>query len=372
VFYQAPPVRLVIDGVAPRGMAPLRPEPQEGGRIAFGRLPSGRVRLLGHVVWDERDDERLRRTGIVRVFVNGFQQLPATLRPAVGSQRERGFEADLLLNQPRNQVEVALPDHLEKDASSPARFNLACEKPERAQRLHLLLVSAQARDGKPLEERFLKAVQSSEDQQVGLRAAAFERVFVYVPLVGSDVRREYLLNHLHAVRTRIRDLSAGGSPASDVVVFYYQGGEAVNAQGNLFQAAGGAGRPGRQTAFTCDDLVKFFADTPGAHVLLFDVGRGAPPREAARDRLIDWDDSYPEAKNMAVLRYAFLGRPDAPQDPSLLQALQEFMPRSVRLVDVTEQVRRLAEAVRTGEGVSLRFSEHLPGPIGGMVISKQP
>src|SRR5262249_10680538 len=139
------PVRLEIDRLVPLqagGGEPLLPDRQEGGRIVFPPARQGRVELQGRVLWDEEDDDRLRKATLVRVYVNGFQQLPAELEPPAGGGRERRFRTPLLFNQAEdNRVEIALPG-LAQDAASWAHFSVSCTDPQRGQRFHLLLVSA--------------------------------------------------------------------------------------------------------------------------------------------------------------------------------------------------------------------------------------
>src|SRR5262249_31198654 len=154
----------------------------------FDVLPTGRVHLRGRVLWDEENDKRLANTQIVRIYVNEFQQLPAKLEPPVSSSRERKFHATLLLNYPQdNHVRIALPE-LQQDSSNCKDFLVDCKQPERAQRLHLLVVSPGEKDEKRLRNEFLQALQCQQDAQQQLRTAAFESVFLYGPSVGDHAR----------------------------------------------------------------------------------------------------------------------------------------------------------------------------------------
>jgi WD40 repeat protein len=359
VNYVSQPVRLEVLSLAPRGQDNLRitPEVLPGGKLAFPAVPAGRMRLQGRVLWDKAEDERLIKTRIVRVFVNGFQQLPALLKPAVADSRERTFQTDLLLNQAEdNRIEIALPD-LEQDACNCTRFGLNCRQPERAQRLHLLLVSNRAADEKALKAQFLKVFQSRTDPQGQVKTPVFDPVYTYGPLTGYYVRPQYVYNQLHRIQATIKGLANAGTPSSDVVVFYYQGGEAVNAQGNVFQ-----------TSLTCDDLVRFFADIPGAHILMFDVGREGAA--AGKDKVAAWDDSYREVeRHVAVLRYAWLNGPAAPQGAGLIRALGEAMPQAGRLVEVTDRVRKLAQA--SAAVPALRFDDYLSEDLKDLVLNRR-
>jgi WD40 repeat protein len=356
------PVRLVIDSLLPRqaGSEPVKPREQTGGKLLFPEVLAGRLRLQGRVLWDEDNDERLQKTRIIRVFVNGFQQLPALLQPAAAGSRVRTFQTDLLLNQAAgNQVEVALPD-LEEDSCDCTRFSLTCQNPERAQRLHLLIVSNSGKDEKTIKNQFLQAFQATFNPQGQLKTPAFEPVYTYGPLIGAYVQPGYVYKQLQKIQATIKGLARAGSSFNDVVVLYYEGREAVNAQGNVFQ-----------TQLTCDDIVRFFADIPGAHVLLFDVGRGqAAAADPSQDKIAHWESSYRDVKNhVAVLRYAWLGKDSPFKDPRLLTALKEAMPQSYRLRDVAEQVKQATQGngsdtnqARLYEYLSEEMKEMVFGP----------
>src|SRR5262249_50210833 len=144
----------------------------------------------------------------------------------------------------------------------------------------------------------------------------------------------------------------------DVVVFYFKGGEAFTEKdGHLFRSGGGR-RAVRVVSFT--RLVSLFADTPGAHVLLFDVDREAARRGADADRVSRWDDFQRDVRHhVAVLRYAWLGGRRGPSDPDLVRTLQAVLPRSSQLKEVARQVREIASATKK-EGKELRFESRVP------------
>jgi WD40 repeat protein len=366
--YPRRPVRVAIDRLSVRGK-PFEPQRREPDRRTpvFAAMPSGRVALEGRVLWDEEDDDRLTKAAVVRVFVNGFQQLSAALeKPAAPGLRERTFRANLLLNQDKdNRIELALPG-LEQEAATCTSFFVDCNKPERAQRLHLLLLSVQEKDGSALRARFLQALGAGPGDEGPLRTAAFSSVQVYDPLVGNQVRRENVDRLLSEVRARIRASSAPGEPHLDVVVFYYQGEESLGANGNLLHMSVWRGRRGSlQEPLTCDDLARAFADTPGAYVLLFDVARPEGPAAAGRDKVARWDDNFPDVKtHVSVLRYAFLG-PAAPPAPSLVQALHDIIPKEIRLDKVVELVGRSATAA---PGARPQFDKYVSDSMGSMTI----
>src|SRR5262249_53936270 len=107
------PVELVIEKIVPRGMAgaPLEPKVTADGKLVLDRpLAAGRATLFGKVYWARDDDEQFKTARQVRVFVNGFQQQPAELRPFRGVKKknrpEREFSIDIALNRPTdNHIE---------------------------------------------------------------------------------------------------------------------------------------------------------------------------------------------------------------------------------------------------------------------------
>ncbi|HLJ95302.1 MAG TPA: hypothetical protein VKU02_19140 [Gemmataceae bacterium] len=358
VNYPDPPVRLSIDSLLPigAGNAPVPATAEPGGTIRFPAMSEGRVRLRGHVVWDEKDDARLKATKVVRVFVNGFQQLPAELEAAAGGGRERAFRTDILLNQAaHNQVEIALPG-LEQDASNRTHFLVDCKNPARAQRLYVLPVSPRETDADALKTEF--------EQTMG---PVFDEVEVYTP---RRSRRCYVLQQLQTIRYKIEGLAKAGLRSNTVVVFYYQGGESVDAQGNLFQTTGDASNvKGRQTALTCEDLVSFVAQTPGAHVLFFDVEEQKGPK--AKDKLVGFKDNYPEIEShVALMRYAWLGSTVKPEDTRLIRKLQEAIPQSTRLIDLAQILNRLAKKSQYFPTL-LRVDEYIPEEMRDLAFNKK-
>src|SRR5207237_7786450 len=136
-----------------------------------------------------------------------------------------------------------------------------------------------------------------------------------------------------------------GSNSTDIVLFYFKGGEAVNEQGHFFQKPGSKPEPG---SLTVSALAARFAETPGAHVLLFDVDR-LPDGEAARaqdnrDEVARWENFHGAEKNhVAVLRYAWLR--EAPRDTGLLKGLESVMPQASKLIDVSRGLELFADAL---------------------------
>ncbi|HEV2947931.1 MAG TPA: hypothetical protein VGX70_11170, partial [Gemmataceae bacterium] len=194
VNYIYRPVRVAVDNlisVRPGAKeSPLKPQP--GGEMAFDPQEEGRLRLRGRVLWDEADDQRLASAKVVRVYVNGFQQLPAVLQKPGDNPRERGFQTNLVLNRDKgNHIELALPDLAKVFNKNQFDFNVDCRKPERSQRLHLLIVSIQDKDPKPLEAQILNAFKGNGGG-TSQAVKAFDPIYSYPTLVDYRVKPSYV------------------------------------------------------------------------------------------------------------------------------------------------------------------------------------
>jgi hypothetical protein len=252
-------------------------------------------------------------------------------------------------------------------------LSVPCDKPDKGQRMHLLVLSIREPDGVVLETDMEKALQCQQDKDGVLQAPAFKPVIPYGPLVGYNVRRENLNHQLYTITTNIKRLAQAGSFGNDVVMLYYQGGEALTEDGHFFRTdLTQKGAELKASAIDCQELVDFFADTPGAHVLLLDVDRrkasaqGAnAPRsgaERARDRVAQWATYFKEAQaHVVVLRYSWLGAPAVPKDARLIAALQESMPHASRLVQVLESAGQFADNLKKDYPNLLLYDKH-PSP----------
>jgi hypothetical protein len=222
---------------------------------------------------------------------------------------------------------------------------MRCKHPERRQRLHLVAVSLQEKDPERLRAQLLQALQCSTSATGKSEMPAFESVDVLPPLTGYYVNGPSIKVQLRITQAKIRGLAQGGAPATDLVVFYYQGAETVNTEGSHYLAGNAVTGDGTDlAAFSCDELVDLFSKTPGAHVVLLDVGRGTSLGEGARDKIAKWEESYGDIRlNIMVLRYAWLGQTDKPQPIRLVEGLREAMPRVTRLAELTDRVRQFAE-----------------------------
>jgi hypothetical protein len=369
VNYVPRPVQILIDGLTPRGGKGIAPRQSFGGRLTFPPVEKSLVRLKGHVVWDESEDERLQKAAAVQVYVNGFQQRRLPLAPPAPGGQERAFEADLLLGQTDNQVWLTLPD-LPPEEGAPSQFQVDCTHPEQALRLHLLILSPPAKDDRALRKRFFEVFEVTGAEE-SFRTNVFDQVYPYGPLVDYNARREFVDKQLTDIQWRIKDQAEHGAGGNDLVVLYYQGQERFDDKGNYYPTRlVESGAPDEGERLRPDDLAKLFQDTPGAFVLLLDVDRAGSSAKGApeRDAIKKWEANYPEiTHNATVVRYAWLGAPGAPPNRRLIQALQEGMPKAATLLDATQFIRKFAAREK-----SLTDDEYLAIDMRGIPLHLKP
>jgi WD40 repeat protein len=372
VNYLHLPVRLFVTNLSPKGRPDLRivPTPLAEGRLRIPPVDYGRLLLQGHVRWDKQD-EQLKKVERVRIYVNGFQQ-SVDLDAVAPDGRTRPFKAEIFLNRTEdNYVELDLPD-LKQECGNCRTFTLVCRKPEKAQRLFLLVVGVGEADVKGLQERACQALHASA-QHGQLVSPAFSEMVV-IPLVGY-VRPENIRYQLYSIKRTI-DLSARAGSSNDVWMVYYQGGEAVTADGHFFLTSLSAHNPDYQdSAVSCDTLANVFAETLGAKVLLLDVARptARPPSaaDAPKDKVARWTDFDSYA---GVIRYAQLETPPPRHTARLLADLREAIASANRLKEVTDYVTTNFMQLDKSTWIyrrapNLTYSEYLPPGLAGLVVS---
>jgi WD40 repeat protein len=333
VNYINVPVTLTIDKIVPWDPETLKsgqaivPKIRMDGGLMVDRSPQGRVKVVGQVTWSKANDAQLKKAGQVRVFVNGFQQIPGTFDEPKGKERRRTFTADLVLNRPEgNFVEMDLPD-IKQDASNRTEFTLGSLKPIKGQRLHLLIVGVGEKDEKKLYNQAITALRATTDSQGRSSSPAFEDVHFYGPLTGF-VSPEQVYTQLCLIKKTI-DLHAPQGSVNDVVMVYYQGQETVDGKGHFFRTSASKFDPElHRSAITCDGLSSYFTETLGAQILLLDVIRTAPPVSLAPGEATDRISKWPDSSYTGVMRYLKrIDKGGAPQD-ILMADLSDVMPKA--------------------------------------------
>jgi hypothetical protein len=278
------------------------------------------------------------------VYVNGFR-MPAAKVTSVNN-REAQFEVNLLMTRAEeNRVRINLTGAA-PEASSQQEMTLACRDPDTLLRGHLLILSPGEEDKDALTERVKRAFNGPPRADRPARPPAFTLQPPLV-LVGTQVRIELIRSQLQMIKATIRDHRR--EPGSDLVIIYYRGTEKVGEKGNIFQTS-----PllrelnAKEFGLDFDVLVEELGTTTGAHLLFLDVDRDEGEKNRDKDKIarivIGVDPPPGAAGEVAVIRYAWLGPGSAPRDAGLISAMQEAFPRSTKLKDVTDQLRRFAAA----------------------------
>lgn len=371
IGYVEQPVRIVVDGIETPSTTgnPIVPKSgRDNVLVAQTPITEGRATLRGRIVWANKSDEARHGDLLVRVFANGFQQIPVKARPGVPG--ERAFAAEVVLNRDENNiVEIDLPG-LAADEAARSVLRLACREPIRQQQLHLLVVGLGVKDKKKLVQQAFSALQIQPDANQELRSPAFARVFTYGPLTDF-VGPERIITQLERIRFQL-SVKRG---VNDVVMLYYQGGESVNDRGRFFLlTSASAFDPNLETsAITGDDLANFFDMTPGAHLLLLDVARTKAEQAIATAEPARLVSEWPEESRIGLLRQTWLASTSAPPDASLLVALGETLPRArtARLKEVGDGLLARFDRLRTKYPDQLAYDQHLPANLLGLVVVGQ-
>ncbi len=202
-----------------------------------GKAPGFLVWVVGKVVWSdskapEIDDKNLSVIAMVR----GCKQFPVQLEPrGKGDDANfRRFEVPVVLTKDTNDIQIEVKKGRIDSAPAVAqtvltenKFSLACAKPAKEQRLHLLIVGVDVTDGKALTTRVLNMLGvKPEDRPTGLqgdfKTAAFDRCILYQLLI-DEVDRGKVEAQLEAINKEIDRLRRETKVLNDVVLIYYQG-----------------------------------------------------------------------------------------------------------------------------------------------------
>ena len=343
VTYLYFPVRLAIKSLKPHGKEanPVAPIELANGGILVAPMSTGRVQLTGSVLAGKLDAGQLKKVNYVRVFVNGFQQVPAQIQPAEdASQLERPFQAELLLNQPVNRIELELAD-LKAEAGTRTEFNLTCSQPQAGQRLHYLVMAVGEKDPEQLKKEAFQAIGAVADARGEYHTPAFQEVHLYGPLTGF-VRPETVFTQLTIIKKTI-DLLAHQGSATDVVLVYYQGDEAITPNGHFFKTSLSKYDPVlERSAITCAGLENYYLETLGAKITWLDVARDLPdqaqPPGELKDQVVRWN----EESRSAVWRSSWVkGSSSNLNRRWLLTALDEEVPGKRALGQVAAGVGNL-------------------------------
>src|SRR5262249_29979727 len=152
--------------------------------------------------------------------------------------------------------------------------------------------------------------------------AAFEQIKIHGILTGENVRRRMVMAYLRDIKNYIErqkqsELRAmAGTPHNDLIMVYYQGGEAIDRERFLQTDAAQNGRQVVQGGLSVKELNRILADTPGAQLMMLDVARTGGRTTAQRPEPAD----APELRRVGLLSSSWLNpRADAPADARLTE-----------------------------------------------------
>jgi WD40 repeat protein len=350
----------------------LRPD----GMIVIPRVPDGRVRLHGQVVWLNPEDRPSGTTLRARLWVNGFQQFPEELVPAADPAVST-FTSDVVLNQAKdNGIRIEVP-RLKQDADNRKLCLVEeCAKPVEAQRLHLLVVGIGEEDEKKLKDRALVAVQAARDPNSPGRfvSPAFREIEDPIVLNGHWVRSQQVRYALEDIKLKLQRIERGSKadPRSEVFIFYFQGPEMITREGHYFLTSESKWiQPGEGSGIDCKYLASLFAETVGAQIILLDVTRqkldaSAEPGDA-QDQIVFWPSDF-----VGVFRSAWLGPADQPPDVQLITALKDALSRVGILKRVDQEVSLRYDRVKERYAQVLRYHRRVPTELENLMLGLEP
>jgi WD40 repeat protein len=358
-----PPVRIVLerlDVLGPGGdvRESLTPLEQTAEQVRFDEPQRGFVFLRGRVEWtDDKapqlDDPLLN----VVAYVNGSRQFPVALEPRGGGSRgrQRAFGVPLVLTKPRDNVIVIDLPRLPQSAVSKREFRVGCKQSEQQQRLHVLIVGVNVKDGEALKTGVLSVV--GKDAPRGFEgeftSPAFERARLAGVLFGN-VQKEAVIGQLGEIEKQIAVLQEQTKRMNDVVFIYYQGGEAEDKRGKRYLKTSLNEKfpnlPLEKTALPYDDLPRM----PGVQLMVLNVSRPTSQGGATVK-----DDAWrPSDSHLGLMRYVMREPSDAvlkaAQRATQEQAtIKEFNERATS--EVKKDKDALAQDAQIPEGVGDRL-----------------
>ena len=312
------PVQVAVESMQIGPGAP-KLEPELGGRLP--PLPIGRATINGVVRWSSADDEALTKARFVRVFVNGFQQLPIALKPAASKSRLRRFEVPVVLNEKDNSLEVEIPE-LKQDAGNRRKFVVPCDQPITGQQLHVLMVAPQEKEEAKLLDGLVRALKAEKIGPNLFRTPRFEAVQVH--MIARHVQLLEITSRLDRIAETLKERARAGSP-NDLVMLYYQGKDSNGPRGPMLWTS----EQSPWLQLSLDDLSKnVLSRFAGGQVLILDTVGAA------------------EELKTGDYRFAMLRRPDARPlfaantgRVRLMSTLESEMPRTLYLDQLASALR---------------------------------
>lgn len=337
--YHRQPVRVVFDRIETKNERIPLHEEQDGCQTAACKLPQGRVWLHGKVLWNAESDAAVKNIETLAVYVNGRQQLPATLdKPSDPNVHERTFRKEVLLTRgENNEVVIKLPLEvgIPAEVDSHRQCRLDCLQPEKEsqRRLHLLVVDAVEEDPSKARESVFRALQAQgvKNNKNEFTMPGFASGSLHGVLAGRDADRNMVLGRLYGLHRELTE-RAGSGLSNDVVMIYYHGWESPDARDHFLE-----GETGRHR-ISFQEFTELLNRNLGAQILLLDVLR-RPPKAFAPTEAQDQVGRWHYDPHLTMLRFSWRGQPKGQgRDARLLSELEEALREARRLKDVTGRI----------------------------------
>ena len=315
----------------------LRPIVRPDGDIEFAKTPKPFVWLVGRVRWADPNAKQLDARDLqALVYVNNCLQFPVALdrRGADGEPNNvRRFIVPMTLSAAKNAIKVELKGQADVALTekSAKKFDLVCGNPAKHQRLHLLVVGVDVKNGAVLKKRVLDMLGAPDkDRPVGpqgeFSALAFNRCILYHVLVG-EVERGKVEAQLLEMNKEIDRLRKEGElkGVNDVILIYYQGADVRDPRGRRWLLTSRnllwPKVDPEEWAIPCHDLPR----VPGVQLLLLNVSGEADPK-------LKPGGDLGGDPNAGLLRYASLDRNEPKKDdPELLGLMEILLKKDGRL-----------------------------------------
>ena len=180
------------------------------GDVTFLRpAPQSVVWLVGRVRWSDPKARALDDRGLeVVVKVGDCRQFPVALGPR-GKEEQmnvRSFRVPLVLIGAQNKIKIEVPSVSQQELSR-REFELACSKPVKHQRLHLLIVGVNVKDADGAETPRARCTGGGPQEPAEgcsrdrfTKKPPFEHCMLYYVLVG-DVERGKVETQLEQIKT---------------------------------------------------------------------------------------------------------------------------------------------------------------------------
>ncbi len=323
-----------------------------------GGAPVGHVWLHGHIEYRNERALREHQGGVLECLVNDFQQLAPEVGEANLKELRRPFRLNLRLNRENNQVVVKLPEALKLVGNKTEEtIALACAKPEKDQRLHLMVLGPGQREPALLAQRVLEAFQATGVRGNRFRTKVFQEGVLYGPY-PAFVTPEMVIAGLTAIQAKLRHADAA---LNDVTIVFFSGEERfANGRHYLMttkaRATGDLG-----DAIDVDKVRGALQKTRGAKLLLLDTQSSS---QGARSLATLPTVGTPR---VGVYRYVWLSEGAAPEKDRLVEALRITLPKAPLVRDQREQLSRWAE----GRADRAAFSLQVPPGLESLKLSER-